>query len=133
MIILFPLANKHLSSSEFYRFTFSVLKTFFPDLTLDGFGTIYIVIRKLIHFFGYAVLALLLFRAFDGFSNKTWDMRWILCSAVIAVAYGAMDEAIQASLPNRNGNVLDVFIDTSGILLALGSVWLRKRKTYSRR
>lgn len=129
MIFLFPLANESLSSSEFYNFIYSVFKALFPAMTYRDFGVIYIVIRKLIHFFGYAFLAFLLFRAFQGFSTKVWDLRWILFSAVIAVGYGIMDETIQTYLANRNGNVVDVLIDTSGIMLALGLVWLWRRKT----
>jgi VanZ family protein len=132
MIFLFPLANENLSSSEFYRFTYSVFKALFPAMNYKDFGLVYIVIRKLIHFFGYALLAFLLFRAFQGFSTKVWDSRWILYAAVIAVGYGIMDETIQTYLANRNGNVLDVLIDTSGIMLTLGLVWLRKRKALSR-
>jgi len=131
MIFLFPLANESLSSSEFYRFMYSIFKGLFPNLTFHDFDGIYIVIRKLIHLFGYAFLAFLLFRAFQGFSTKEWNPKWILYAAVIAVGYGMLDEFIQTYLPNRHGNVLDVLIDTSGILLALGSVWLRKRKTQS--
>ena len=132
MIFLFPLANKSLSSSEFYRFIYSVFKALFPAMTYKDFGVVYIVIRKLIHFFGYAVLAFLLFRAFQGVSTKVWDLRWILYAGIIAVGYGIMDEFIQMYLPNRHGNVVDVLIDSSGIMLALGLVWLWKRKTLPR-
>lgn len=132
MIVLFPLANDYLSSSDFYRFTYSVVKILFPDISYKSFGTVYLVIRKLIHFISYALLSLLLFRAFYGFSNQKWDPKWILYSAAISLAYGIADESIQKFLPNRHGNVVDVLIDMSGICVALGIVWSRKNKLISK-
>lgn len=132
MIFLFPLANKQLSSSAFYNFVYDVFKAIFQGMSYHDFGWIYIAVRKLIHFIGYAVLALLLFRAFGGLSAKVWDPKWILYAAVISVAYGITDEVIQKYLPNRHGNFIDVLIDTSGIFLALGWVFLRKKKILAR-
>lgn len=73
---------------------------------------------KLLHFLGFAVpttLAVLLARHW-------WP-------AVVFAAHAVVSELIQAwLLPGRDGDVLDVLADLTGVLAALGFCWWLQRR-----
>lgn len=69
-------------------------------------------VRKTAHATEYAVLAMLLcgvFLAVD--DRRKWYLSWI-----IATMYAATDEFHQIFVPGRDGNVVDVCIDSAGAL-----------------
>lgn len=70
-------------------------------------------VRKTAHATEYAVLAMLLcgvFLAVD--DRKKWYIPWS-----IATMYAATDEIHQLFVPGRDGNVIDVCIDSAGALV----------------
>lgn len=70
-------------------------------------------IRKLAHFSEYTVggiLFLLLFNTYE------WtDKRKMITSIAIGMWYAATDEIHQLMVDGRNGNIVDVYIDTLGV------------------
>lgn len=69
---------------------------------------------KTLHMIEYAIVYLLLFRAF--LSGKKANKQPALKKAFIfAVLYAVSDEIHQTMVPTREGTVRDVFIDTVGI------------------
>lgn len=76
------------------------------------------VIRKLAHFTEYLILGILIINLLITFNvnNKT-----ILIAIILAILYAASDEIHQLFIDGRNGNLVDVLIDSlgavSGILL----------------
>lgn len=66
------------------------------------------------HFAGYALLAILLVRAFAGgrMSGITW--RGSIAGVLVAVLYGISDEFHQSFVPGRGPDVMDVFADAIG-------------------
>ena len=79
-----------------------------PNLGTE-LGTWDLVLRKLAHFGEYAVLGLLLVRAFG---------REPLAAAA-GVAYAATDELHQQFVPGRHAAFRDVAIDSAGVLAGL--------------
>ena len=79
-----------------------------PNLGTD-LGTWDLVLRKVAHFGEYAVLGLLLVRAFG---------REPLAAAA-GVAYAATDELHQQFVPGRHAAFRDVAIDSAGVLAGL--------------
>jgi VanZ family protein len=76
-----------------------------------GLGTPELVARKLVHFGEYALLCLLLWRAFEpGLGPR----RAALVGFLIASGYAATDELHQTFVEDRNGNPVDWLIDTAG-------------------
>ncbi len=72
------------------------------------------VLKKLCHAIEYAILFLLLFRAWR--CGRTTDQA--LCTSLLATAaYALSDELHQAFVPGRSANWYDVLIDLSGVLL----------------
>ena len=82
-----------------------------------GLGTWDLVLRKIAHAAEFAVLGGLLLRA----------LRHELPALALGVAYAASDELHQHFVPGRTGAVLDVAIDTVGVVFGLIG-WRRLRR-----
>ena len=70
------------------------------------------------HLGGYALLALLFYRAFNG-GYKGWSFQSAVKTFAAAFVYALSDEFHQLFVPGRQAALTDVAIDTAGILLAL--------------
>lgn len=80
-----------------------------PDLRSE-FPTIWdLILRKLGHMAEFGILARLAWRARP---NRVW-------AGAFALFYAMTDEFHQRFVPGRNGTLLDVLIDATGILIAL--------------
>jgi hypothetical protein len=75
------------------------------------------------HFGEYAVLALLLVRAFAGgrLAGVTW--RTLAAAVVVSTAYGVSDEWHQSFVPGRAAELTDVVMDAAGATAAAGAAW----------
>jgi VanZ family protein len=87
-------------------------------------GQYNIMVRKCSHVFEFAVLFLLIRRAWV-VTFKTGRLGRIatLASAVIAILYAATDEWHQSYVPGRSATFDDVLVDCCGVFLAWG-IWL---------
>jgi VanZ family protein len=92
----------------------------------DGatFETIHFLLRKLGHFSGYGVLALLFRRAWYITLRLSWEgprSRLPFSASALAVMstflVACVDEIHQSFLPGRTSSFLDVMIDTAGAVL----------------
>ena len=90
-----------------------------PDLGGANF-----LARKFMHVFEYAVLAVLLFRAFRGGSPTRWRLSWCLYAIIWVVVWSLLDEAMQTATQTRSGTLEDSLLDTAGGLLALLGITL---------
>jgi lipopolysaccharide/colanic/teichoic acid biosynthesis glycosyltransferase/VanZ family protein len=119
MAFMFPVGNKAFSSPWLYQFIYWLGPKIIPGISFDVLGTIYIFIRKTMHFIEYAILAYLLYRAFREDRTRRWNFRWAAQAAAIAVPFGFLDEYLQSFVPKRRGSPLDWGIDSFGVLAAL--------------
>jgi VanZ family protein len=93
-----------------------------PDLPKAPGGLLDFLVKKSMHAAGYAMLALLLWRAL-----RVSDIeRPILWALVLTVIYAVTDEWHQTWVEGRNGRVTDVLIDAMGATLALLAVNVRQ-------
>ncbi len=76
-----------------------------PDLS-SGLGGWDLVLRKLAHAVEYAILGALLVRALR---RSSWAL-------ALGVAYAVSDEIHQSFVPGRQGALLDVLIDSVGVV-----------------
>lgn len=79
---------------------------------------------KVLHFFCFAVLAILFFRAYHSLSLRTSVKILVVLSALSAIAYGISDELHQGFIPFRVSDKLDIAADAAGALFGLGSYLL---------
>ena len=80
------------------------------------------LLRKLAHFLEFASLGLLLgWRFFMDLKNK-----WILPTVLSGVSVALVDELLQHFSPGRAPGILDVGIDSAGVLLGMSLLILGK-------
>ena len=112
------------TGSLFYR----VARVAVPSLTLAQFAPIHFYIRKAAHFTEYAILALLLFRAFRAGATIKWHRRWAFYSLLIVVLYALSDEWHQSFTRDRVGSIQDSLTDIAGGTTALCLLWWWRRR-----
>ncbi len=96
--------------------------------SLPGFDQSFLdlLLKKGGHLAVFGVLALLTYRALG---NNAGHVAALVGAAVVAVAYGALDEFHQRFVAGRNPAALDVFIDAAGATAALATIHYRHNFT----
>lgn len=107
------------SMTQTSRFIKPLIEFFFPHADPDTFRIVHAAIRKLAHFFEYAILGLLAARAFASASAGVLSRYWHLAAFLLVVLIAAVDETIQSFDPSRTGAFTDFLIDVSGGLAAV--------------
>lgn len=79
---------------------------------------------KLVHFFEYAVFALLFYR---GLSYGGVRVRWSIVLIVVAsgIAVAALDEMYQSYIPRRDSSMYDLVMDSAGVVVGMLAAVLR--------
>ena len=122
-----------LSSENTGRILYPVLHFLF-GLDPVRFLTWHFLIRKTGHVIGYAVLSILLFRAWRATvavkNNPSWSLVWGRIALAMTALVASLDEWHQRFLPSRTGTIHDVVLDTTAGLAAqiLLFLWLRGEK-----
>ena len=98
-----------------------------PELS-SGLPSIWdFVLRKAAHITEYAIFTFLIFRALRGYNiNKESDTstcRLLIISIILAILYAFSDEYHQTFVERRTGSLLDVGIDSIGIIMAGFLTW----------
>ena len=128
MSVIFLFSTDAFSGDNTGSLLWTVVSFIYPGATQELFDSIHFYVRKAGHFTEYAILALLLFRAFRSGARERWRLRWALSSLLIAFLYASLDEFHQTFTRRRTGSVYDSLIDTSGAATALVLLWLYGRK-----
>jgi VanZ family protein len=77
-----------------------------------------VVLRKLGHAGGYALLAFAWWRAFRGLLSSRRRFAAIAAAVAVSLAYAVSDEFHQSLVTSRHGTPVDVLIDSIGIAAA---------------
>ena len=129
MAFIFWVSTDRFSGSNTGSVLEAILQGLGLSLSHDSLEPIHFAIRKLAHLGGYAVLALLLYRAFRGGAKTAWMSRWAVSAFAVAAAYALFDEYHQSWTAQRTASIWDSLIDMAGSLIALGYVRI---SSYSR-
>ena len=121
LIVIAIESSALLSSHYTSRILYPVLHFLF-GLDQLRFQYWHFYIRKGGHVVGYAILSVLLFRAWRATLPVVGNTKWTLCWATIALLgtafVASLDEWHQSFLPSRTGRVQDVILDTCAGLAA---------------
>jgi VanZ family protein len=96
------------------------------------FLTWHFVLRKTGHVIGYAILSLLLFRAWKATilvsGSPRWSIVWARIAFTMTALVASLDEWHQTFLPSRTGTIRDVVLDSTAALAAqiLLFFWLQR-------
>ena len=84
---------------------------------------------KIVHFFIFGILGLLLARSINNTVNPFWNDRYILWSVLIGIVYGLVDEWHQMYIPGRYTSLSDWIADFLGVVcfVALYFYWIGRR------
>ena len=122
-----------LSAQKTSRFLTPFLRWLVPGISEDSLVMARAVIRKGGHVTEYAVLAALLAWAALGTRMDDGGKRLFAGAWLIATAYAATDEWHQSFQPTRQGQVMDVVIDSAGAALGAGAFVIALRRWARRR
>ena len=103
-----------------------IVRWLFPNISEEALHSFVVFVRKCAHLTEFAILALLIWRAFrkpvskDG---RPWDWPLAGKTIVFVLLYASSDEFHQLFVPSRQASVVDVMIDTTGGACGLLLLW----------
>ena len=115
MYIVFGFSGQNGEESSGISFKISMLLTRNNE---EVSRTIEPYIRKIAHFSEYAVGGILIFLLILTFEKISPKVRNI-SSIIITIIYAISDEVHQLFVPGREGKIVDVYIDTLGIITGI--------------
>ena len=115
MYIVFGFSGQNGEESSGISFKISMLLTRNNE---EISKTIEPYIRKIAHFSEYAVGGILIFLLILTFEKISPKVRNI-SSIIITIIYAIFDEVHQLFVPGREGKIVDVYIDTLGIITGI--------------
>jgi VanZ family protein len=139
LIVIAIESTAMLSAHNTSRILFPLLHFLF-GLDWESFQDWHFYMRKGGHIVGYAILSILLFRAWratlPAMNLTNWTLRWATLSLLGTAFVASLDEWHQSFIPSRTGRWEDVVLDTctglaAQVLIFLWWVW-RRRKQESR-
>jgi VanZ family protein len=123
-------STDYMSSQNTSSMLYDLLTRLFGPINLADFLYWHHYLRKTGHVVGYALLGLLLLRAFwMTFDNRPERLRWLPVFAWLGTALIAtLDEWHQSYIPSRTGTPWDVLLDSTAGLAALALAYFALRK-----
>ena len=122
MLVIFIMSTDAGSAAHTSRFIDPFLRWLVPGISLGGIARAHFLIRKMGHLTEYAILGILLWRAWTrtmSDAGQQWQWKTAIFALALAAAYAASDEFHQSFVPSRGASVQDVAIDSCGAFLGL--------------
>jgi VanZ family protein len=120
-----------LSASNTSRILYPLLHFLFR-MDWDHFEVWHFLIRKAGHVIGYAILSILLFRAWrvtlPAMSSAKWTSRWATIAILGTALVASLDEWHQSFIPSRTGRWQDVVLDTCAGIAAQILIFLLSKR-----
>src|SRR4051794_32027695 len=132
MVIIFSASSDSKSMEHSSRILEPLIHWLAPGLSKHAVSEIVFLIRKCAHLTEYAILALLFWRALRKpmpSDSRPWRWREAGFPILFVALYAASDEIHQVFVPNREGRIADVMIDTTGAIIGMFLLWLIGRLT----
>ena len=127
LIVIAIESSALLSARNTGRILYPILHFLF-GLDRAQFHRWHFYIRKGGHVVGYAILSILLFRAWratlPAMNKSKWTLRWATMALLGTVLVASLDEWHQSFIPSRTGRWQDVVLDTSAGIAAQVLIFL---------
>lgn len=135
LIVIAIESTTYLSSQQTSRILYPILHFLF-GINYAQFEPWHAFLRKCGHVFGYALLSILLFRAWRETLPSPLGLKWTPRWAAIAVfgtaLVATLDEWHQSYLPSRTGTYRDVILDTTAGIVAQLAIFLYHKRRQKR-
>lgn len=121
LILIFPLFNLYdraIYIRDHFKIFGDTIRVFFPETPLYVLTTLWAVVRDLSHVIAYGFLTFLLFR---GFTNREHDVRFnhFLYTGALLLSFCMLDEFIQALMPSRGFEIMDIVLNVLAVVAVL--------------
>ncbi len=127
IMVIFTFSSQDGSSSgELSKGILNIIENIFAVNFTNFILDMNIVIRKFAHFLEYAILGILICLNIKDYQKD--KIKIIIYSLIFGIIVAGMDEFHQTFVIMRNGNVIDIFIDTLGCLLGILLMNIYKKK-----
>jgi VanZ family protein len=126
MVVIFSASGDQKSFQHSSRIIGPIVRWLFPQMTEATVGRVVFAVRKAAHVTEYAILAMLLWRAFRQprvADPRPWRWSQPGLALLVVALYAASDEWHQLMVPNRQGAFADVLLDICGGALGLLLIW----------
>ena len=127
LIVIAIESTAMLSAHNTSRILFPILHYLF-GMDWERFEYWHFFIRKGGHVVGYAILSILLFRAWratlPAMSDVKWTLRWTSIAILGTAFVASLDEWHQSFIPSRTGRWQDVVLDTCAGIAAQALIFL---------
>jgi VanZ family protein len=120
---IFYLSSNRGSISLTSAYFVPLFQFLFPGASADKLKIYHFIVRKVCHFLGYAILALLASIVFYS-SVLSLAKFWHVCAFAVVLAVASADEFRQSFYSNRIGSLSDVALDCSGGLTMILLFWI---------
>lgn len=130
LAVIFFASGDSLSSQRTSQFIGPLLHWLFPAMSDATMAEVIFGIRKAAHMMEYAVLALLIWRAYRKplvNDPRPWSRLQARRALFLSILYAGTDEFHQMFVPSREARIHDVALDACGALGALFLLWLLGR------
>ena len=118
MIFIFIMSNaKAVESDTHSGVIVDILSNIF---SLDSIDILTVIVRKCAHMFEYFILGILMLNCLKDYNIKNI----LIISIMLCILYSCSDEIHQLFIEGRSGEVIDILIDSIGIIL--GSLFYKK-------
>ena len=121
---IFYLSSSNGSVSHTLPYFVPVLHFLFPRARAESLKNYHVIVRKLCHFFGYAVLALLASIVFYNSSLLYPAGFWYVYAFAVVLIVASADEIRQSFYSERVGSISDVALDCVGGLSMILLFWI---------
>ena len=134
MLVIFSASADAQSTEHTSRFLEPFLRWLNPNISPREIEAVRWCVRKAAHVTEFGLLTWLLWRALRKPKRndpRPWSWKVVMWTLGIVILYAAADEFHQRFVPNRTGSIRDVFIDTTGAVLAMIIIRVRhgRKKT----
>ena len=124
MGVIFLLSTDEFSAQNTGSWFETVLRFLNLSFSEGTLRVLHFVLRKAAHLTGYAILALLFYRAVHSGKLPRWNVKTALIAFGLAAAYAIVDEVHQSFTLSRTGSPMDVIVDWAGAAGGLAVVRL---------
>ena len=118
MVFIFMMSNaKAVESDTHSGVIVNIISSVVSIVNID---MLTVIVRKCAHMFEYFILGILMLNCLKDYNIKNV----LIISIMFCILYSCSDEIHQLFIEGRSGEVIDIFIDSIGIIL--GSLFYKK-------